>query len=464
VPVLACDVAPAGEYSPPGLYEVDHRVLDNGLRVILKPRSGAHTVALRVVVGIGQHDYDCGWQEIPHFLEHLLFTGTSRHSESELDERVERHGGYWNAYTYAEETVYELDIYGRYAMTGLEVLHEIMTDSLLSPADVETSRAIIEREAGGRPSAIQQWMRRRGVGWSATDRALRQVLPDSNYVCEELEGVTGITRGHILEAFREYYVPGNMALVVVGDFEPAAMHAAIRATFGRLPARPLPERKWRVPPPPRNYQAVESTFSPLLGSDAEVGLAFRAVGMNSADYYPFYVLAEYLDARLYETIRVESGLAYSPASELGSLRDYGVLLAYADVELDSQARALRLMRSEIERLQRPLDEATVELAKRKLLLRMVQGYESNSELADYYADSVFEYEARGEPVDREARIERVTAADLHRVATRYLAPERAVVFRETPTLTYTQFYLVLVLLALVLAVIAGLLLHRRLRR
>jgi predicted Zn-dependent peptidase len=242
------------------------------------------------------------------------------------------------------------------------------------------------------------------------------------------------------------------------------MHAAIRATFGRLPARPLPERKWRVPPPPRNYQAVESTFSPLLGSDAEVGLAFRAVGMNSADYYPFYVLAEYLDARLYETIRVESGLAYSPASELGSLRDYGVLLAYADVELDSQARALRLMRSEIERLQRPLDEATVELAKRKLLLRMVQGYESNSELADYYADSVFEYEARGEPVDREARIERVTAADLHRVATRYLAPERAVVFRETPTLTYTQFYLVLVLLALVLAVIAGLLLHRRLRR
>ena len=89
---LTTNTGPNGEYEftglPPGLYEVDHRLLDNGLRVILKPRSGAHTVALRVVVGIGQHDYDCGWQEIPHFLEHLLFAGTSRHSEAELDELV----------------------------------------------------------------------------------------------------------------------------------------------------------------------------------------------------------------------------------------------------------------------------------------------------------------------------------------------------------------------------------------
>ena len=107
---LLAGVAMAGEYSPPGLYDVDHSVLDNGLRVILKPRHGAHTVAFRIVVGVGQHDYDCGWQETPHFLEHLLFTGTSRHTEAGLDELVEQHGGYWNAYTYAEKTVYTLSL------------------------------------------------------------------------------------------------------------------------------------------------------------------------------------------------------------------------------------------------------------------------------------------------------------------------------------------------------------------
>ena len=455
--------ATAGEYTPRGLYDVDHRVLDNGLRVILRPRRGAHTVAFRVVVGVGQHDFDCGWQEVPHFLEHLLFTGTSRHSEAELDELVERHGGYWNAYTYAEETVYELDIYDRYAMLGLEVLHEIMTDSQLSPADVETSRGIVEREAGGRPSAIQQWMRRNGVGWSATDKALRQVLPDSNYVCDEYETAAAITRDHIVEAFDTYYVPGNMALVVVGDFDAESMHAAIRESFGSIPARPVSDRHWRVPPLPETYTPVAGTFNPVLGSGAEVGLLFRAVGMTDADYYPFYVLAEYLDTRLYETIRIRGGLAYSPVSELGSLRDYGVYIAHADVELDRQDQALAMLRAEIAQLQVPLDEATVELAKRKLLLQMVQGYESNSELADYYADAVFEYETGGGLVDQEARIAGVTPGDLHRVATRYLRPEQAVEFREVPTLTYTQFYLALVLLAALAAGVVAVLLHRRLR-
>jgi len=452
----------AGEYSPPGLYAVEHYVLDNGLRVILRPRNGAHTVSFRVAVGVGQHDYDCGRQEIPHFLEHLLFTGTSRHSEAELEAVVEQHGGYWNAYTAAEETVYELDLYGRYAGFGLEIFNEILTDSLLSAEDVETSRGIIEREAGGRPTAIRQWMYRHDIGRTATDKALRQIFPESNYICAELEAAAQITRDDILEAYRTYYVPGNMALIVVGDFDADDMRQAIEASFGSLPATSPPERPFPVPPPPEVFAEVQSTMQPILGSDAEVGMAFRAVGMTSADYYALYVLQSYLDSRLYETVRIEGGLAYSPASELGALRDYGVFLVYADVELEAQDRVLALMRQEVERLQQPLDNATVELAKRKLLLRMVQGYESNSELADYYADAVFEYEASGGLVDRESRIEQITAADLHRVARQYLSPDRAVVYREVPALTYSRFYTGLLLLVLVVAGGAALWFHRRL--
>jgi predicted Zn-dependent peptidase len=460
--VLAAGPGVAGEYSPPGLYDAEHYLLGNGLRVILRPRAGAHTVSFRVVVGIGQHDFDCGRQETPHFLEHLLFTGTSRHSEAELEEIVEQHGGYWNAYTAAEETVYELDIYSRYAGFGLEVLNEILTDSLLSARDVETSRGIIEREAGGRPPAIRQWMYRHDVGRTATDKALRQIFPGSNYICAELEAAAHITRDDILEAYRRYYVPGNMALIVVGDFDADDMRHAIVDSFGSLPAISPPQRPFPVPPPPQEFSEVHSTLQPALGSDAEVGIAFRAVGMTSADYYAFHVLQSYLDSRLYETVRIEGGLAYSPASELGALRDYGVLLVYADVELEAQDRVLDLMRQEIGRLQEPLDKETVGLAKRKLLLRMVQGYESNSELADYYADSVFEYAAGGGLVDQEARVEQVTAGDLHRVARQYLSPDRAVVYREVPTLTYSRFYTGLLLLVLVMAGGVALLFHRRL--
>ena len=454
----------ASEYSPPGLYDVEHYVLDNGLRVMLKPRDSARSVSFRLVIGVGQHDYDCGRQETPHFLEHLLFTGTSRHSETELDEIVELHGGYWNAYTGAEETVYKLDIYSRHAGLGLEVLYEILSDSLLSAKDVEISRSIIEREANGRPSAIEQWMLRHDIGRSATEKALRKTFPESNYICSELETATHITRDDILEAFSTYYVPGNMTLIVVGDFDIGVMRQSIRNSFGTLSASLLPERPFRVPPPSEQFGAVKSTLQPILGSDAIVSMVFRAVGMTSADYYAFFVLQSYLNTRLYESIRVENGLGYSPTSELFPMRDYGVFIVSSDVELEAQDEALGLMRKEIERLHIPLDTETVEQTKRKLLLQMVQGVESNSKLANHYANSVFEYETNGGLVDEEARVESVTVDDLHRVATKYLPLNRAIVVHEVPTLTHTQFYTALALLVFVVVIGIGHALYRQYRR
>ena len=109
----------------------------------------------------------------------------------------------------------------------------------------------------------------------------------------------------------------------------------------------------------------------------------------------------------------------------------------------------------------PLDAEIVEQTKRKLLLQMVQGYESNSDIADYYASSVFEYESNGGLVDEESRIEAVTVDDLHRVATKYLPLSKAIVVHEVPTLTYAQFYTVLTLLVFVVVAGIGYVLYKR---
>ena len=273
-----------------------------------------------------------------------------------------------------------------------------------------------------------------------------------------------ITRDNILDAFNTYYVPGNMTLIVVGDFDVDVMRHAIVNSFGTLSAGLLPERSFRVPPPSDEFGEVEATLEPLLGSDAEVGMVFRAVGVTSADFYTFSVLKSYLGTRLYESIRVENGLAYSPASLLAARRDYGVFTVYADVELEAQDQVLGLIRKEIERLHMSLDPETVEQTKRKLLLQMVQGFESNSDLADYYVSSIFEYETNGGLIDQEARIEEVTADGLRRVATKYLPLNRAVVIREVPTLTYATFYTILSILAFAVVAGIGYALYGRYRR
>ena len=85
--------ASAIEYDPPGLYDVDYFKLENGFDVVLKKRTHAHNVAVRLVVNVGNRNFPCDKRETRHFLEHLLFMGTSKHSEAELKSLIEYAAG-----------------------------------------------------------------------------------------------------------------------------------------------------------------------------------------------------------------------------------------------------------------------------------------------------------------------------------------------------------------------------------
>jgi len=83
-----------------------------------------------------------------------LFTGTSKHSESQLDEMIKQHGGEWNAFTYDESTVYEIDIFSEHAVLALNSLSEIISDTVITTENFDLSRTIIYRDMGGIPSSI----------------------------------------------------------------------------------------------------------------------------------------------------------------------------------------------------------------------------------------------------------------------------------------------------------------------
>jgi predicted Zn-dependent peptidase len=449
------NTAAASDYSPAGLYDVEYLTLPNGLRVLLKPRGEARNVAIRLVVDVGFHDFPCGLKETPHFLEHLLFSGTSRHSESQLDDLIEAHGGSWNATTNVHTTVYDVDIYNLYAGLALDTLFEIITDAQIPADKVQTVRDVIHRESGGKPSRFRRWLYSRGIGRSAADKAIGILLPESGISCPVLETTDAISRVDILRAFERWYVPGAMTLVLAGAFERDEMLARIAETFGSLQPRALPRRGASTASALEVPARVSGTFNPVLGSEGQVEIAFRTDGYRSPDYYALTVLEEYLNARLYERLRTELGLAYAPEAMQMNFEDYGVFYASGDVDLDAQDAALAAMEDELHRLRaEPLDAASVDQTRRKILMRRVKGYEANADIADYYVSSLYELSQEGRLVNYEDRIEQITPLDLHRVAMRYLAPERAVVIRDAPTLTYTRFIVIAVATLLMAAWVA----------
>src|SRR5215813_7772286 len=172
--------ASAGEYDPPSLYDVDYLKLDNGLDVVLKKRTHARNVAVRLVVNGGLRNFLCDKRETPHFLEHLLFMGTSKHSEAELKRLIEDHGGSWNGFTTETETVYQIDIFDKHVPLAIDTLYEIITDTVITPQKIESARAVIHRERSGNHSTFFRWLYKNGIGKSAAEKALALVLPGTS--------------------------------------------------------------------------------------------------------------------------------------------------------------------------------------------------------------------------------------------------------------------------------------------
>ncbi|MFQ5994453.1 MAG: M16 family metallopeptidase [Acidiferrobacterales bacterium] len=446
----------ADGYAPPGLYEVRYLTLDNGLDVVLKRRTHAHNAAVRLVVDVGHRHFPCHKRETAHFLEHLLFTGTSKHSEAELDRLIEDHGGSWNAATDESRTEYQIDIFDRHLALAIDTLYEIITDTTITPEKVKLTREIIHQELGGKASRLRRWLYERGVGKSAAMKSQRALLPGTGVVCPGLDTPEGIDEADIKHAYQTHYVPNNMALIVVGSLEEDHVLSHIRRTFGHMGRGAIDRQPPATPPYPSESTEVTGTLSPLLGAGGNIAIAYRTDGLYSPDFYVLWVLRVYLDRVLYEKIRVAEGLSYSPEALYFFDMDYGIFIAGADAELDRLDKVRIMLKAELEKLRHgPLNAADIETTKQRILLARVQGYESNAEVANYYVSNVHELRTHGNLLDLETEIANVQATDIQRVVRKYLRKELQVTIRSTPTLTYTQFYVALGIIVVALFVVGG---------
>lgn len=439
----------ASEYSQPGFYDVDHYLLDNGMHVVLKPRHGARNVAIELNVNIGHQNFPCGKRETAHFLEHLLFTGTSSHTETELEHLIESHGGSWNAETSSDYTLYSLEIFSNYLDVGLTTLHEVITGSTITEENVEKSRKIVFRESGGKPSALREWLYKNEIIRSATARALNAVFPDIDYRCPGLDENSLVTREEVLQAYRGYYVAANMALAVSGDFDSIHAKQLIMQMFGAMPLRPLDGVKPR--PQPAGLKAtpdiIEGRWDPLVGSEATIYFIYRTGGMYSPHYYALAVLEKYFQTELYNQLRIETGIAYAPNVYTYLYDDYGAFVLETDSDLADIEQSIGLIKQAfVHYRQGKLDQQSLDSVKQKILLNSARGYESNQSFAQYYALTIEDIKRYGKLENYEERIEQVSIEAIRDAASSYFNDDNLVIAVVRPTLTYTQFYLIMLLM------------------
>ncbi|MBC9732207.1 M16 family metallopeptidase [Nocardioides marmotae] len=305
--------------------QVKRTVLPGGLRVVSEQLVGSRSAAIGVWVGVGSRDESATLHGCSHFLEHLLFKGTSERSAFDISIALDAVGGEFNAFTAKEYTCFHARVLGEDLPLAVDVLGDMMTSSLLTDDDVEAERDVILDEIAMHDDdpddvvhnlfAEQAW---------GTDSPLGRDIAGTE------ESITSLSADQVRAFYAEHYRASRMVVAVAGAVDHDALVAQVVAAFGRrgfldVDADPAPRRAAEPWLPVR--PGTVSTTRPF----EQVNLVLGVEGLGRSDDRRFALgvlntaLGGGTSSRLFQEVRERRGLAYSVYSFASSHADSGLV-------------------------------------------------------------------------------------------------------------------------------------------
>ena len=389
-------------------FQVEGYTLPNGLQLLLKPGMDRGHVAIRLVVGVGLDDFGCADKELPHLLEHLLFSGIDATGEGGLEERMQALGGEWNAYTSNADTTFVIEAPAKNQRKVLDLLLALLTQTRFDDNAINAAKQVVEREDGGHYSHLQRWLDRQDLGHTASN----QLAVELGLKCPERAQVDHLTREQLEDVRNAWYAPNNMTLIVVGDLD-RLLPAYLERAYGALEAvdptdhPPLPEIKATA--------AHERTLSHgLVGNGAKLHWLVPEPVLEDQHDETFDLLKDYLDWALYRQMRLAHSLSYGPSAEREVFGGVGFMSLNADLERDDLPAAKQVLEElKAGLLKDGLNVETFNRLKQAAIARQAWAVQGNSALADYYWGALGDFQ-NGRFADPARDLQGVTLEEANR--------------------------------------------------
>ena len=398
--------------------EVLRATLANGLRVVVVRNSLAPVVTTSVNYLAGSDEAPIGFPGTAHAEEHMMFRGSPGLSADQLADIGSVLGGDFNADTREELTQYLFTVPAEDLDVALHIESLRMRAALNTAKEWSEERGAIEQEVAQDLSE---------PGYVLYSKLRARLFAGTPYAHDALGTRPSFekTTAKMLQGFhRAWYAPNNAILVIAGDVEPQAALAEVRSLFGDIRAKKLPAR-----PAVHPKTIVPGSFT--VDTDRPSGtlmIALRTPGPKSADFAALEVLSDVLSNRRFDLYGlVPAGKAVGAEFALDPLPQAGLAYAIATFTAGSDPHALEKdVRAILARVAREgVPAELVEAAKLQERSEAQLQRNSINELAAVWSDAlaIFGLES---PDDDLKRIERVTVADVNRVAARYLDLDHAV--------------------------------------
>lgn len=393
------------------MYEII--TLPNGVRLAYEHMSAVRSAAVGIWVGVGSRFEKRGEEGSAHFIEHMLFKGTSCSDAASLAGRMDAIGGQINAFTSRESTCFYARVLDTHLGEACDILMEMFFESLFDEGDVANELGVVLEEID---------MYRDTPEDLVVEQLLAKTFPGP--LGRPVLGRPGSLRemtGASLRAFKEReYSPERIVVSLCGSFTDADLQQ-ILDRFAAMPAgRPGKYKKARYTPARvlRRKATEQNQFCltwPGLAEGSEERFAWQVLSM---------VLGGGMSSRLFQRVREKHGLCYSISSFTAAFADTGILGISTATGRESEEKALSLIRQEVERfIQDGITPDELSRAREQIKSGVVLSMESTSARMNRLGSSML---YQGKCLTADEIIERynaVTAESVLALARRTFTPE-----------------------------------------
>src|SRR5436853_219460 len=313
--------------------------LANGLTLIVQEDRSAPVASVQAWCATGSttEDKHLG-AGLSHILEHMLFKGTKTRSANQVAQKIQDVGGYINAYTSFDRTVFWIDVPKDGVQTALAILSDAMMNSTLPPEEYAKEQEVIRREFA---MGLDDPDRQAGLLLFAT---AYQRHPYRLPVIGEIEIYNQLTQEQVMQYYKSRYVPNNLTFIVVGDVDGEKIHQQLADFFKAYPEKALKPVFVPEEPPQLGQREVHNAFATEL---TRLSLAWHIPEITHPDVPALDLLSGILgegrSSRWYRRVREEAGLAFGVSAFSYTPGDPGLFGVDATVDPKKRDDAEKLV-------------------------------------------------------------------------------------------------------------------------
>jgi zinc protease len=411
---------------PPG---VTLTTLENGLTLIVREDHNAPVVSAQAWAMAGSiHEGRWLGAGLSHVLEHMLFKGTTTRPGSRIDQEVQEAGGYMNAYTSFDRTVYHIDVPNTGAVKAIDILCDIMQNASLPPDELAKEMDVIRREMD---------MCHDDPGRRASRRLFETAYTKSPYrftIIGYPDIFNEVKPDDIRNYYTEKYAPNNVFFVVAGDVKNAEVVAQIKTAYAKSKSKAMPPAVLPLEPKQTAPREIIEEAAVELG---HVHFAWHIPELRHADIPVLDVLAVLLgsgrSSRLFQQVREKQGVVHHVDAWTYSPGLPGLFGVSAVVDGDQFEAANKAILAEIEKVKTlsvsadELHKAIKQFISATLSARKTMEGQAQNLGGNWLAANDLNFSER-----YLAAVKQVTTNDVQRVARQYLTPENRTLYALLP--------------------------------